>query len=101
MLWARVVRGISSTANDVTPVVGDLLDYFQRSQRPQEADQHLVPTQQRKVGRAGGIVRAVAKHLDNNIGRAKHGRPVRKNLCALFEHSARLGNPLQPRRQSR
>ena len=84
MLWARVVRGISSMANEVTPVCGDLLNHFQRSQRTQESDQNLVPAQKRKIGRAGDIVGAVAKHLDNNVGCAEHGGPVRENLCALF-----------------
>ncbi len=42
MLCARVVRGISSMENEVTPVAAISLKHFERSQRPQETDQHLV-----------------------------------------------------------
>ena len=41
MLCARVVRGINSTAKDVTPLTRDLPDRLDRSQRPQKPDQHL------------------------------------------------------------
>ncbi len=71
MLCARVVRGISSTENDVTPGRRDLADRLDRSQRPQEADQHLLAAQQGKVVLAGLVVRAVTEHLDDDVGGAK------------------------------
>ena len=45
MLCARVVRGISSTENEVTPRAAISWMVSMRSQRPQEADQHLVAAQ--------------------------------------------------------
>ncbi len=71
MLCARVVRGISSTENDVTPGLRDLLDDFGRSEGPQKTDEDLSAAVQRKVGFPGDVVRAVAEHLRDDVGRAK------------------------------
>ncbi len=50
MLWARVVRGINSTANEVTPVWAISCKISNRTQWPQKAHQHLPATHQRHIG---------------------------------------------------
>ena len=77
MLCARVVRGISSTENEVTPVSAISSNRLDRSQRPQEADQHLAAAQQRQVVLAGPVVRAVAEDLDDDVGGPEHLGPRR------------------------
>ena len=86
-------------AKDVTPVCGDLLDHFQRSQRPQESNENLLPAQKRKIRRAGDIVGAIAQDLDNNICRAETRRPGQGESLRPFRRIAGPGNPLPPPRR--
>ena len=96
MLCARVVRGISSTENEVTPVAGDFLDHFLRSQRPQESDQRLIAPHQRHVGLAGLVVRAVAQNLRDDVSRAETPPRDRGRTLPPFSVNAASGYPASP-----
>ena len=87
MLWARVVRGMSSTENEVTPACSDLLHDFAGAERPQESDERLAAAHQRKIGFAGDVVRSVAQHLRDDVGGAEYSGAVGNNLRAFFHVS--------------
>ena len=81
---ARVVRGISSTANALAPVAAISCKDFLRAQRAQEADEKLVAAQQRDVGFAGAVVRTVAENLGDDVRLRKDGGAIGSDLCALL-----------------
>ena len=85
MLCARVVRGMSSTENAVTPACGDLLHDFRGTEGPQKTNQHLPAAHQGKIGFAGNVIRSVAQHLHNDVGGAEYCGAVRHNLRAFFD----------------
>ncbi len=85
MLCARVVRGISSTENAVTPACAICCDDFRRTEGPQKSDERLAAAHQRKIGFAGDVIRSVAQHLHHNVGGAEHGGAIGHNLRALFD----------------
>jgi len=55
MLCARVVRGINSTENEVTPW-RRFPEWFRSSQRPQKSSQDLTAAKKRNVGFAGLVI---------------------------------------------
>ena len=85
MLWARVVRGISSTENEVTPVAAISCTVCTIAQRPQEADQRLALAQQRQIGLAGHVVGAVTENLQHDVGRAKDLGALGHDLGAFVD----------------
>src|SRR5262249_53969794 len=50
----------------------NLLNRFDRTERPKKPHEQLTATVQRNVGLAGDIVRTVTKYLPNDIGGAKN-----------------------------
>ena len=54
--------------------LGNLLQDFRRTERPQEADQHLSATHQRQVGFPGDVVGSVAENLGHDVGRRRRRR---------------------------
>ena len=53
------------------------------AKRTEEADQYLSFAQQRQVSFAGLIVRAVTKHLKNNVGLGEDLRAINGEGCTL------------------
>src|SRR5208337_4553922 len=64
---------------------GDLLDHFGGTKRTQKTDEQLIATQERKIGLARDVIRAVAKHLHDNVSGGKYGSAIGKNLSTLLE----------------
>src|SRR5260370_24810181 len=85
MLCARVVRGINSSANEMTPVWAICWITFIDPQGSQEADKDLLTAQQRKVRLPGNIIRAAAQNLDDDIRTPKDRTAIRKDLGAFFD----------------
>ena len=89
MLCARVVRGISSTENDVTPrsAISRMVSIDPSGRR--KPTRTWSRRKQRKIVLAGRVVRAVTEHLDDDVGGA--GRPRRDSgriLAPLATYSA-------------
>ena len=84
MLCARVVRGISSTEKEVTPVAAISLRVSRASERTQKSDQDLSAAKKRQIGFAGFVVGAVSEDLRDDIGLRKNCGAVRGNLRALI-----------------
>ena len=61
---------------------GDLLHGLHIAEGAQEADQDLAPPQEREVGAAGHFVGAVTQHLQDDVGRGEHFRPLGDDLRA-------------------
>ena len=101
MLCARVMRGISSTENEVTPAAAISCKRLERPQRPQKSDQHLAAFEKGNVCPAGTIVGAVAKNLHDDVGGgediAAAGNDLAR-LCSRTPHrDSRLPLRLPPR----
>jgi hypothetical protein len=84
MLWARVVRGTSSTENDDASS-GDLLDHFGGTEGAEKTDQELIAPHERKIGFAGDVIGAVAEDLNDDVGGGKYGGAVGENFSALLD----------------
>ena len=84
MLWARVVRGMSSTAKRGDAGLGDLLHGFGGGERAQESDEKLAAAHQREIGGAGFVVGAVAEDLNDDVALRENGGAVGENLRAFF-----------------
>ena len=85
MLCARVVRGTSSTENELTPAAAICWIDFGRTKRTQKAYEQLITTQQGKISLAGEVIGPVAKHLHDNVSGSKYSSAIRKNLSALLD----------------
>ena len=83
MLCARVMRGMSSTENDVTPVAAISSRAFARPERPQKSDQDLPAAQQRQVSPASTIIGAIRQHLDDDVSGAEDISAAGQNLRPL------------------
>ena len=82
MLCARVVRGISSTENDVTPrsAMSRMVSIDPSGRR--KPIEHLVAAQEGKVFLAGPVVRAVTEHLDDDVRGLEDLARAREDLGA-------------------
>ena len=80
---ARVVRGISSTENEVTPrsAISRMVSIDPSGRR--KPIRTWSRRKQGKVVLAGPVVRAVAQHLDDDVGRAEDLGAVGQDLGAL------------------
>ena len=84
MLWARVVRGISSTEKEVTPVAAIFLNCLHTLPRGRRNPIRTWPRRSRGRSRlAGDVVGAVTEHLKNDVGRAKDLGTIGDDLRAL------------------
>ncbi len=72
MLWARVMRGISSMARKLTPRSASERAASSGGKRLAEPDERLPRPEQRQVGGAGLGVGARRAHLHHHIGRLEH-----------------------------
>ena len=81
MLCARVVRGSNSNANARTPF--SEAEYFPSIPEDVETQSRLITPQNRQIFRAGAIVRAVAQHLNDDIGGAENLGTLRNNFRAF------------------
>ena len=92
MLCARVMRGISSTENEVTPAAAISCKVrTSPTERTQESDEHLPAPHQGNVGAAGAIVRSVAQHLHDDVGGGKHIAAARGESSRPFRRRAASG----------
>ena len=66
----------------------NFLQSMNLAQRPQKADQHLAAAEQRKVGFAGAIIRAVTQHLHDYVGGAENLSTAGENFAPLSTYSA-------------
>jgi len=81
MLCARVVRGINSTENEVTPLAA-ISEWFRSS--PAASKIQSGPDRcekKRNVGFAGLVIGTVAENLHHNVGGAKHFGASRGNFA--------------------
>ena len=74
MLCARVVRGMSSTANDVTPRSATSRMVSIDPSGRKKPTSTWSGTQEGKIVVAGAVVRAMTEHLDDDIGGAERPR---------------------------
>jgi hypothetical protein len=82
--WARVVRGMRSTASAETPL-GDVLRRARGFERAKKTDEYLVTAQEREIELPGAIVGAVAEDLDQRVRRREHARPIRQAPSTLLQ----------------
>ena len=103
MLCARVVRGISSTENDVTPrsATSRIVSIDPSGRRKPIST--WSGRKQGKIVLAGPVVRAMTEHLDDDVGRARRPRRGRAGSwrpwrCSRRRESRPRRRPPLPRR---
>ena len=93
MLCARVVRGINSTENDVTPACAISCTTSDDPKGRRNPIRSLPAAHQRQIRFPRHVIRAVAEHLHNNVGGAKNGGSIRQELSRLFQDMPRPDSP--------
>ena len=82
MLWARVMRGMSSIANSVTPRSASCLHGARIAERIARRDDHEAFAHRVEVGGAGVRIRAEAADLQHDVGRLKELAAIERDFCA-------------------
>ncbi len=63
--------------------LGDLLNGGEAAERAEKSDEDLIFVEQREVGVAGFVVRAVAEDLRDDVGGAKNFGAIGDDFCAF------------------